>query len=1195
MANNSSVWNGSTWKKFVGIKAWNGSSWKPTSAGYVWTGTVWTKFWPTLGPYTTTSPKIRLHTYSSTSSSGTQPPTDVFDYIQMGPGGTRGQAVTIGDGEADPTYLWGWDGVWANNTGATITRSFYYNSSNDFSTAFSISGGDTLANTSAAVGLRDKKYLWYYIKEVTSSGTGEDQSPSLYIIKQKPIAPSTGNFYFSSPSTAEVNTPITLNYTLDTTWYRAPDVSGNITYIEWFAESSTTSPLLNATTRVSLYTPSTTSGTTTFTPSSNEVGKYIFAKITIGNSYTEYLGAAYSATQQTNTTSAVSVNIIQKSGVRRTIYTGRTLGTSQTVYVGTNGYIGYDAGSTTYSGTSNLPTGTFLNLFGVQDLQQNGSTLYQATATGFSLYWAGYKYGDVAQTVQYYITFYWNSDQVDVYFSNNSLASNINTSDAAIITNGSIVKTWSANSTSLASYTLPTLGNLIDVTNGTTDDGYTVINLSKPIAVPTISTAPTISRSSQDSYVYNVTDGSWTGSPTSYRYQWYYRDTTTGAQYSYFIISGATSNSYDASSYKLKQITCVVWATNAGGESNTGYGLYTSQGYSIGSSAGGASSSNEPMVYYKAPVISLSASSSTYATLTYNYSYSNDDSGATITGQYKLSSSSTWTTFTLGNQNTNNNITLTAGTYDIRIVGNNSATNGNSYQTIQSVTGIVVQATPLPQYFSINSATKAYPSGGNRNVVVSWSQSTNANKYEVQIEGSNNNSSFTVLQSFAASPYTYEPTRSYTYNAVSYTYYRVAVRASNSNSDYAYNDSGSSSSLAYYYVTGTNPTAPSITSISAGTTSASVYWIAGNGGSNLYSGVQTSVDNINWSSTQSSSPASITGLSASSNYTAYVRSINADGLVSSPATSTFSTSAALTAPSGGSVSVSPTSGTAGSTTFTATTSGWSGNPSPTYTYSWQYLNTSFSWVQISTGSTFSPGATFNAVYPNYGVQVVVTASNSQGSATASSSFTLNSPQYTVTYNGNGGSTPSATTVNAGVSVTLPTPTYSGFSFNGWYTASSGGTLIGNGGATYTPTASITLYAQWTSVFVTPQWNGTMPKWSTVAPSNFQRITTGTANFKWGWANGTFSFSGSVGTSKGWNFNISTSALSAGTARTVTNFYGYTTTNDSYTTVNAVSYPYIISSLRGDVTYSSSARYGSIQPYQFGTDGNEYDGTWTAGI
>ena len=71
-------------------------------------------------------------------------------------------------------------------------------------------------------------------------------------------------------------------------------------------------------------------------------------------------------------------------------------------------------------------------------------------------------------------------------------------------------------------------------------------------------------------------------------------------------------------------------------------------------------------------------------------------------------------------------------------------------------------------------------------------------------------------------------------------------------------------------------------------------------------------------------------------------------------------------------------------------------------------------------------------------------------------------QYTVTYNANSGSvSPSSATVDKGSSVILPNPTRSGYTFNGWYTASSGGTKAGDANASYTPSASITLYAQWT--------------------------------------------------------------------------------------------------------------------------------------
>lgn len=52
---------------------------------------------------------------------------------------------------------------------------------------------------------------------------------------------------------------------------------------------------------------------------------------------------------------------------------------------------------------------------------------------------------------------------------------------------------------------------------------------------------------------------------------------------------------------------------------------------------------------------------------------------------------------------------------------------------------------------------------------------------------------------------------------------------------------------------------------------------------------------------------------------------------------------------------------------------------------------------------------------------------------------------------------------ATAAVTLPTPTRSGYAFKGWYTAETGGTKIGGGGASYTPSADITLHAQWTAL------------------------------------------------------------------------------------------------------------------------------------
>ena len=120
---------------------------------------------------------------------------------------------------------------------------------------------------------------------------------------------------------------------------------------------------------------------------------------------------------------------------------------------------------------------------------------------------------------------------------------------------------------------------------------------------------------------------------------------------------------------------------------------------------------------------------------------------------------------------------------------------------------------------------------------------------------------------------------------------------------------------------------------------------------------------------------------------------------------------------------------------------------------------------ITLPSASRTGYTFNGWYTaasggtkvgNAGASYTVTAN-----ITLYAQWTLNT--YTVTYNANGG-TVSPTSANAtyGNSVTLPTPTQDGFEFNGWYTAASGGTKVGNAGVAYAPSSNITLYAQWTA-------------------------------------------------------------------------------------------------------------------------------------
>lgn len=97
---------------------------------------------------------------------------------------------------------------------------------------------------------------------------------------------------------------------------------------------------------------------------------------------------------------------------------------------------------------------------------------------------------------------------------------------------------------------------------------------------------------------------------------------------------------------------------------------------------------------------------------------------------------------------------------------------------------------------------------------------------------------------------------------------------------------------------------------------------------------------------------------------------------------------------------------------------------------------------------------------------------SSGTATKTTKYAFSSWKATngTTYAASGSYTANAATTMTAqwtssastTSVTLPTPTTrTGYTFGGWYKESACTNKVGNGGASYTPTASITLYAKWT--------------------------------------------------------------------------------------------------------------------------------------
>jgi uncharacterized repeat protein (TIGR02543 family) len=160
-------------------------------------------------------------------------------------------------------------------------------------------------------------------------------------------------------------------------------------------------------------------------------------------------------------------------------------------------------------------------------------------------------------------------------------------------------------------------------------------------------------------------------------------------------------------------------------------------------------------------------------------------------------------------------------------------------------------------------------------------------------------------------------------------------------------------------------------------------------------------------------------------------------------------------------------------TLSVTNGSWNTNLAyaPTsYTYQWKRAGSNIS------GATSSTYTTVTADIGN-SITCTVTAVNNRGTLSANSSngITIVASTYTLTYNGNGGivlgNSSTSTTVTAGSAVSLPSASRNYHTFNGWYTASSGGTYLGTTGNSYTPPSTTTIYAQWSAISYTVSFNG----------------------------------------------------------------------------------------------------------------------------
>ena len=109
------------------------------------------------------------------------------------------------------------------------------------------------------------------------------------------------------------------------------------------------------------------------------------------------------------------------------------------------------------------------------------------------------------------------------------------------------------------------------------------------------------------------------------------------------------------------------------------------------------------------------------------------------------------------------------------------------------------------------------------------------------------------------------------------------------------------------------------------------------------------------------------------------------------------------------------------------------------------------------------GYTFDGWFTELvGGEAISAATEVLGDVTCYAHWSVTPPSYcTITLDANGGSvSPTTRAVTSGAAVgTLPTPTRSGYTFDGWFTAANGGTKVS---ASTAVTGNVTYYAHWTA-------------------------------------------------------------------------------------------------------------------------------------
>ncbi len=879
---------------------------------------TWVKVFTKLSlPDTTTAPSIR------TTNTGTG---TIYD----GPVATSPQYLN-----AD---LFGKDGVYTNytsifgrkftrgSTSSALTRTTIVNDDR-----FTSAGGVTTAMRTAC----DEQYLFYELTVQNGSSANEIYpiSPAIKMIKRQP---ALGAFTTSISGQANPGVVLTFSYNLENYYYNRLEQANS--KIKWWRSNDTTASgtLLKEEVLTDTVTSSDStslSGSSTYTiHASDDDGKYIVAEIIGESSWTRNEGYTSTSPYQVVKRSVGPVN----SPYRFTF--------GKHFYVSSNGHIGLDSGSTSYTSMS---SGRNISVF-VKDLEQYYLAEY-SNEDVYHLYFKSYLLNSTASSanaLDYQIKFYKdpNINYCDIYIVRKG--SNVaSTSDIApgyyesgttgyagmmgpyVISQGTVFRVYfggTAGTTSGISWTAinENVWDTIQTWNypDGADDIFTDVtsatNQSAPI--PSNTTAPTLTTDTGNfsaGSTITVNAGTWTNT-NSYTYELLYSSSSPISDTSSSTKTLVNTNEYviknsDASSpsyYFRGRVTGYSGSSQTGlsaialtSISSRSYinptttisvGTATTTGFTISGTAGPLSgfglayaSVSEIQIYNNSQVLST--------TITTGLPSVNGTDG-------------TWSyIWTGGSADT---------TYYAKVKVKATDSAETTFTTAFS-SSIKTSAILNPENFTISTFTKgsvsASSQGATRNTSLTWNASTNATKYRVQYQGSSDGTNWTTVQTHDADSDITTTSDTATWSSPQqvggfgyYNFMRASVRAANSSTVVKYSGSTADpSTIVYTEATGTAPSDPTFGTATKTTNSISQPFTASaSSGSNFYGSTmeymfKTSSGSYpaTWSTTTLASDRtgtiSLSSLSSDTTYNIKMRVKNGDNLYSNEVSTSVKTDA----------------------------------------------------------------------------------------------------------------------------------------------------------------------------------------------------------------------------------------------------------------------------------------------------------------